>query len=121
MAATALHNVGIDDSKMIRAGQAQALTAAQVVQQGAALVEANEDELVYETTFDIPDKGQCQLPLGEAGNDTFTPVIALSDVETHNDIQVVRRYPTRARRSAVGNQPYDTYASRPTVLQLGAV
>jgi hypothetical protein len=57
MAAAALHNAGIDDNKTIQAGRVQALTAAQAVQRGGALVEANEDELVYEITFDNPDKG----------------------------------------------------------------
>ena len=32
-----------------------------------------------------------------------------------------RRYLTRARKSTVGNQPYDTYAPRTTFLQLGTV
>ena len=57
MATAALHNAGIDDNKTIQAGRVQALTAAQAVQRGGALVEANEDELVYEITFDNPDKG----------------------------------------------------------------
>jgi hypothetical protein len=121
MAAAALHNAGIDDNKTIQAGRARALAAAHAVQGGAALVEANENELVYEITSDVPDKGLLQLPLGEDRDDTSIPVIALNDDETHNKIQDVRRYPTQARRSAVGNQPYDTYAPRRTFLQLGAV
>ena len=89
MAAAALHNVGIDDNKTIQVGRARALAAAHAVRRGAALIEADEDELVYEITFNIPDKGLCQLPLGEDRNDTSTPVIALNDDETHNDIQDV--------------------------------
>ena len=61
MATAALHNAGIDDNEMIRAGRARALAAAHVVQQGAALVEADEDKLMYEITFDIPDKGLRQI------------------------------------------------------------
>jgi hypothetical protein len=30
-----------------------------------------------------------------------------------------QQYPTRACRSAIGNQPYDTFAPRMTFLQLG--
>ena len=56
MAAAALHNAGIDGDKTIRVGRARALAAAHAVQQGAAVVEADEDELVYEITLDVPDK-----------------------------------------------------------------
>jgi hypothetical protein len=63
---------------------------------------------VYEITFDIPDEGLLQMPLGEDKDDTSIPVIALDDDETHDEIQDVRRYPKQARRSVVGNQPYDT-------------
>jgi hypothetical protein len=121
MTAAALYNAGIDGDKTIRAGRARALAAAHVVQRGAAVVEANENELVYEIKFDVPDEGVLQLPLGEDRDDTSIPVITLDDEETHEEIQDVRRYPTRARRSALGNQPYNTYAPRTTFLQLGAV
>jgi len=85
------------------------------------VIEADENELVYEITFDIPDEGVLQMPLGEDRDDTSIPVIALDDDETHDEIQDVQRYPTRARRSVVGNQPYHTYAPRTTFLQLGEV
>ncbi len=91
------------------------------MQRGAAVIEADENKLVYEITFDIPDKGVLQMPLGEDRDDTSIPVIALDDDETNDKIQDVRRYPTRARRSVVGNQPYDTYAPRTKFLQLGEV
>ena len=103
MAMTALHNAGIDGNKTIQARRAQALAAAHAVQCGAALVEADDDKLVYEITFDIPDKGLLQLPLGEGRDDTSIPVIAMKDDETHNKIQDARRCPTQACRSAVGN------------------
>ena len=48
-----------------------------MVQQGAAVIEADENELVYEITFDIPDEGVLQMPLGEDRDDTSIPVIAL--------------------------------------------
>jgi len=120
MATAALHNAGIDSDKTIQAGRAQALAAAHVVQRGAAVIEADEDELAYEITFNVPDEGLLQVPLGE-DNDTSIPVIALDKDETHDGIQDVRRYPTRARMSVVGNQPYDTCAPRTTFLQLGEV
>jgi len=74
---------------------------------------------VYEITFDVPDEGLLQVPLGEDRDNTSILVIALDDDKTHDEIQDVRRHPTRARRSVVGNQPYDTYEPRITFLQLG--
>jgi hypothetical protein len=71
--------------------------------------------------FDVQDKGLLQVPLGEDRDDTSIRVIALNDNKSHDEIQDVRHYPTRARRSAVNNQPYDTYTPRTTFLQLGAV
>ena len=65
-----------------------------MVQRGAAVVEANEDKLVYEIMFDIPDERLLQVPLGEDRDDTSIPVIALEDNETHDGIQDVQRYPT---------------------------
>ena len=79
MATAALHNAGIDGDKTIRAGQARALAAAHAVQQGAAVIEADENKLVYKITFDIPDKRVLQMPLGEDRDDTSIPVIALDD------------------------------------------
>jgi hypothetical protein len=71
--------------------------------------------------FDIPDEGVLQMSLGEDRDETSIPVIALDDDETHDEIQDVRRYPTQASMSVVGNQPYDTYAPQTTFLQLGEV
>jgi hypothetical protein len=67
MAAAALHNAGIEGNETIqaRSARARALAAAHAVQRGAALVEADENKLVYEITFDAPDKGLLQVPLGE--------------------------------------------------------
>jgi hypothetical protein len=97
-AAAALHNAGIDGDETMRTGRARALAAART-----ALVEADEDELVYDINFDVSD----EVPLGDDGDDTPIPVISLNEDETHNEIQDesedVRRYPTRARRSAIGN------------------
>ena len=58
-----------------------------MVQRGAVVVEADEDKLVYEITFDVPDKGLLQVPLGEDRDNTSIPVIALDDDKTHDGIQ----------------------------------
>ena len=89
MATAPLHIAGIDGDKTIRAGQARAFTAAHMVQRGAVVDEADEDELVYEITFDVPDEGLLQVPLGEDRDDTSIPVIALDNNETHDEIQDV--------------------------------
>jgi hypothetical protein len=62
-------------------------------------------KLVYEITFDIPDEGVLQISLGEDRDDTSIPVLALDDDETHDKIQDVRRYPTRARRLGCAFRP----------------
>jgi hypothetical protein len=72
MAVAALHNAGIDGNETIQVGRARALAAAHAVQQGAALVEANKNELVYIITFDVPDKGLLQLPLEERTETTHS-------------------------------------------------
>jgi len=116
LAGTALHNAGIDTNAMIRNAQGDAVPQAT----GPALI-ADEDEVMFKLTFDLPDAG---LGVVAGADDT-------SDIESNrqdnistvvmaaDDDTVGRRYPTRTRRSAVGNQPYDTYAPRTTFLQLG--
>ena len=44
---------------------------------------------MYEITFDVPDEGLLQVPLGEDRDDTSIPVIALDNNETHDEIQDV--------------------------------
>ena len=89
---------------------------------GPALIEAVGDEIVYELTFDLPDAGfgvpgaDDTLEMGDDRQDDASTVVMAA-----NDDTVSQRYPTRTRRSAVGNQPYDTYAPRMTYLQLGTV
>jgi len=60
--------------------------AAHTIKRGAAVIEADENELVYEITCDVPDKGVLQLPLREDRDDTSIPVIALDDNETYDKI-----------------------------------
>ena len=118
LAGDALYNAGIDaDAALRRANLANNMPP------GPAVTEANEDKLVYELTFDLPDAGLAPLIanpdvlLGEDRTDDVAVVIP-NDTDTASG---GRRYPSRARRSAIGNQPYDTYAPRTTFLQLGTV
>ena len=105
LAGTALYNAGIDTNAMIQNAQGDAMLQAT----GPALI-ADEDEVMYKLTFDLSDAG---LGVVAGADDT-------SDIESNrqdnvstvvmaaDDDTVGRRYPTRTRRSAVGNQPYDT-------------
>ena len=120
LAEAALHNAGINANDWIRT----ACTAtARVTADGtrSAVVEADEDKIVYEITFDLPDAGlpapAFTLPLGDNRNDTIiAPIIPDNmDIPVENST----RYLTRAQRSAVGNQPYDQFAPRVSFLQLG--
>jgi hypothetical protein len=118
LAGAALHNAGINAENMLRAARAQAVDEAQW--QGLALIKANEDKIVYKIMFDLPDAGlptanaDLQVPLGDDRDN-----IAMMAV-THNDT-MARRYPLRACRGVVGNQPYNSYAPQTTFLQLGTV
>jgi hypothetical protein len=117
LAGAALHNAGINADEMLRNTQGREPSS------GPALVEADEDELVYKLTFDFPDAGLQNIggddvpDMGASRwDDTSTVVMGADDENTTG-----RRYPTQTRRSAVGNQPYDEYAPRTTFLQLGTV
>jgi hypothetical protein len=93
-----------------------------LLQDRPALVEADNDEIVYDLTFDLPDAGlgvvEPNIPPAEPtlrddqDNTVVVPVAAADD-------EPEQRYPTRPRRSVIGHQPYDTYAPRMTFLQLG--
>ena len=118
LAGAALHNAGIDVDQQIR----DALNANEE-HQAPAIIEANEDEIVSEVTFDtlsLPDAG---LPianalganLGDQNNDTIVPTNLADDTDAPNPQSP---YPTRACRSVVGNQPYDAFAPHVAFLQL---
>ncbi len=127
LAAAALDNAGINPQDRRHAAQAahtaaeaaQAGAAAAIGHQGPALVEANQDEIVYKITFDLPDAG---LIGGNAfpANDPPPPTPGETIMDMANDtvefltdstdIPTNRHYPLRSCRSVVGHQPYDTYA-----------
>jgi hypothetical protein len=116
LAGAALHNAGIDANSMIQKAQGGNAPQARV----PALIEADQDKIVYELTFELPDSG-----LGVAGADDKLEIgndrqdDASTVAMAANDDTVGQHYPTQTCRSAVGNQPYDTYAPRTTFLQLG--
>jgi hypothetical protein len=119
LAGAALHNAGIDADQWIRA----ALNANNE-HRAPAIIEANEDEIVSEVTFDtlsLQDAGlsiadALGANLGDQNNGTIVPTIVADDNDAHNPQS---RYPTRAHRSVIGNQPYDAFAPCVAFLQLG--
>ena len=119
LASAALHNAGINADDCIRA----ALGAA-AEHSTPAVIESNKDELVYEVTFELPDAGLVPIannfavPLGDNRDDTLVTPIVVDDIDAVQDAPA-SRYPTRARRSAIGGQPYDEFAPCVAFLQLG--
>ncbi len=102
-----LHNAGIDANAIIRNAQGDNVPQAR----GPALIKADEDEIVYELTFELPDAGlgvadaDAMLEIGNDRLDDASTVVMAADDDT-----VSRCYPTQTCRSAVGNQPYNSYA-----------
>ncbi len=86
---------------------------------GPAVVKVEDNKIVYEITFDLPNAG-LQLTVGD-------PAVVLGDDRNDNTAAVIpldtatdsRSYPTQACRSAISTQPYDTHAPCTTFLQLG--
>jgi hypothetical protein len=115
----ALHNAGINADEALRRATLGA------GRDGPAIIDAEDDEIVYELTFDLPDaglqamNGDAAVVLGDDRNDNTAAVIPVDT--TAQGATDGQRYLTRARRSEGGIQPYDTYAPRTTFLQLGTV
>ncbi len=123
LAAAALHNAGTDTEEQLQAVREAASNAPVNVHQ-PAVVEADEDKIVYKITFDLPGAGlpgegqsQLQVPLGNDQDDTTIAPIVPADTDAPE--APLQRYPTRSCGSAIGNQPYDQFAPRVAFLQLG--
>jgi hypothetical protein len=102
LVAAALDNVGINPTKRIQAVR-DCVTAAAAETAGPRLVEADEDEIVYEITFDLPDAslGQNAVPPNAAASPTPLFSLGISGNETTT---TGRRHPPRSCRSVVGHQ-----------------
>jgi hypothetical protein len=108
LAVATLDNAGIDPGVRIRVANNYIHNNAK--QQGLAFIEADQDKIVYEITFDLPEAGlapgQNTIPAGanELGSDTHSSIKPL-----HHASPEQRRYPQRSCRSVVGHEPYDSY------------
>ncbi len=88
------------------------------------MVEADDDKIIYQITFDLLDAGldggnvvpnDAPAPHPNGGDPIFDMANETVEVMTN------RHYPDQSRRSVVGHQPYDTYAPRMSFLQMGEV
>ena len=102
-----MHNVGINADNAVQVAQARA--AMKVEWHGPALVEADDDKIVYEITVDIPAAGlsppNANLPISLGDDRDNTAPTAI----THDDNKE-RHYLLQACRSVIGDQPYNAYA-----------
>ncbi len=106
----ALNNAGIYPDVRIRAANNYIDNNAE--HRGPAFIEADQDEIVYEITFDLPDAG---LAPGQntilAGADELGSDTAHSSIKPlHHAAPEQRQYPQQSRRSVVWHEPYDSYA-----------
>ena len=125
LAAAALNNAGINADECIQAAQRDANERIQAAQcanldPGPTLIEANNNEIVYEITFNMPDDGLIMdnvapadntIPANDAVHDLAHATI---DILTDTD-NASRRYPPQLCRSVT------RYTLRTTFLQLGEV
>jgi hypothetical protein len=78
---------------------------------------ANEEEIVYEITFDLPD----DRIIPDYNDTAELPDVAIADAAIADVTTKPNCYPTQSCRSVVGNQLYNAYAPRLQFLQLGEV
>ena len=100
LAAAALDNAGINPTKKIQAARDR-VAAVAAESAGPRLVEADEDKIRYEITFDLPDDGlgQNAVPPDTPASPTSLFSSGMSDnVTTPSG----RRDPPRSRRSVIG-------------------
>ncbi len=120
LAARALDNTNINPAAHLRAARA---AEAQPVAPGLTLIDANEDEIIYELTFDLPDAGLAPpiAPDGMAVVPHDAPNAHAFEPNPAEDTKPAteRQYLLQSCRSAIGHQPYNKYAPHTAFLQLG--
>jgi hypothetical protein len=118
--ARALDNANINPAAHLRAART---AEAQPVAPGPALIDANEDKIIYELTFDLPDAGLAPhiAPDGIAVVPHDVPDLHAFEPNPAEDTKPATecQYLLRSCRSAIGHQPYDKYTPLTAFLQLG--
>ncbi len=116
LAAAALNNAGIDLDVKIWVANNYIDNNAE--HRGPAFIEADQDKIMYEITFDLRDAGlapgQNTIP---AGADEFGSNTHLSIKLLHHASPEQRQYPQGSCRSVVRHGPYDSYAPQIAFLQ----
>ncbi len=118
LTAHVLDNAGINHEDMLQAAHNRA-EHEHVTNLGPAIIDANEDKILYEITFNLPDTGlhgDNAVPpddMVEADPNALAVVAA-----PPNPMEIKpRRHSTQSGRSALGHQPYDDHAPRITFMQ----
>jgi hypothetical protein len=104
LAAAALDNAGINPTKRIHAARDRVAAAAVAAETaGPRLVEADEDKIAYEITYDLPDAG-----LGHNTIPPNAPAFPMtsfsSGMSDDNTTTSGRRHPPRSCRSVIRHQ-----------------
>jgi hypothetical protein len=120
LAARALDNANIDPAAHLRATR---VAEAQPVAPDPALIDADEDKIIYKLTFDLPDAGLAP-PIAPDGmavmpHDALNVHAFEPNPPEDTKLATKRQYPLRSCRSVIGHQPYNKYAPCMTFLQLG--
>ncbi len=99
---------------------------------GLAVVVANDEEIVYKITFDLPNLGlgaavitpdfpACPMADASLYDMTTVTVDVLTNTTNPSNNVTEQQYLSISCRSVVRHQPYNSYAPRTTFLQLGEV
>ncbi len=118
LAVHALDNAGINREDMLWAAH-RWVDHKHMPNPGPAIICANNNEIVYEITFDHPDaslQGDNAVPPDNAMEAALnTPAVVTASPDP---MEIKPRcYPTQLCRSALGHQPYDDHAPRITFMQ----
>ncbi len=121
LVAIGLDNAGIDPQERLWATQAAAAAAAPIPKAvGPAIVDAKEDNVIYELTFDLPDTGLEHNAEGTGGKGAIPVAVDEVDLPPNKAMDKSQRYPAQSCRSAIGHQVYVEYLTpRMMFLQLG--
>ncbi len=113
LAVATLDNAGINPHKQLQlACMADENRKANMA---PAMIEPEQDKIVYKITFNLPDAG-LQGGIPYKADEVPAPAAAVPAAPVQDNVQ---RYPIRLCRSVIGNQPYNSYAPRMQFLQLG--
>jgi hypothetical protein len=115
LAMAALDNAGINPHKQLQS--ACMADKNRQANMAPAMIEPEQDEIVYKITFDLPDAG-LQVGIPYEVDEVPVSAAAVPAAPVQDDAW---QYPIQLRRSVIGNQPYDSYAPRMQFLQLREV